>query len=127
MRLLTKLFGKRSPKPITGNEQAVIVHFNYGQKDLEPLFALEDILTNAIVQAAVGEYDGHDIAVDGSDGNLYMYGPNADKIYSVIQPFLISPSFTKDAKVTLRYGPPVNGVKEVVINVSDTTIIDKEP
>ena len=65
------------------SEQAVIVQFRYGSTDLSRLHALEDRLESVIKASGVGEYDGHEIAVDGSDGVLYMYGPDAevDSIY----------------------------------------------
>jgi hypothetical protein len=52
------------------SDQAVIVHFAYGQTDLSPLFELEDQLGEAIEAAAAGEFDGNDVAADGSDGYL---------------------------------------------------------
>ncbi len=70
------------------SEHAVIVEFHYGQSDLNPLFSLEDRLRTAIESAGCGEYDGHEIAMDGSDGTLYMYGPNADKLFEVVEPIL---------------------------------------
>jgi hypothetical protein len=50
------------------NEHAVVVHFSYGSEDLTKLFALEDKLEKAITAASVGEYDGNEVNVDGSDG-----------------------------------------------------------
>jgi hypothetical protein len=98
-------------------DQAVLVYFDYGSTDLGPLFVLEDKLEAAINDAGVGEYDGNEIAVDGSDGTLFMYGPNADSILEVIRPILESTSFTKDAQVILRYGPPEDGVTERAIRL----------
>lgn len=96
-------------------EHAVIVHFSYGSTDLGPLHALEDRLEQAIASAGVGELDGNEIAVDGSDGYLYMYGPDADRLFETIRPVLESTGFAKGAKVTKRYGPPEDGVRESVI------------
>ncbi|MGZ3184999.1 MAG: hypothetical protein ACXU8N_21400 [Telluria sp.] len=96
-------------------EQAVIVHFKYGSTDLSPLFELEDRLESVISKAKVGEYDGHEIAVDGSDGRLYMYGPNADRLFEVVKPVLEAATFMKGAKVVKRYGPPGKDSREVSI------------
>lgn len=96
----------------SATEHAVIVHFNYGSKDLKSLFALEDKLEAAISKSGAGEYDGNEIAVDGSHGSLYMYGPSADKLFEVVKPILEATPFMKGAKVKLRYGPPKDGVKE---------------
>lgn len=85
-------------------EHAVLVQFTYGSRDLGPMFALEERLEHAINDARVGTYDGNEIAVDGSDVTLYMYGPDADKLFAVVKPILETASFTKDATVVLRYG-----------------------
>jgi hypothetical protein len=85
-------------------EHAIIVHFQYGSTDLTRLFALEDKLIEAISSAKAGEFDGNEIAADGSDGYLYMYGPDADRLFDVVLPILKSADFMKGAAVTRRYG-----------------------
>jgi hypothetical protein len=99
------------------SEQAIVVHFKYGSRDLKRLFQLEDKLELALRNAKVGEYDGNEVATDGSDGFLYFYGPSADHLFEVVRPALLSASFMTGAKVTLRYGPPKVGVpqKNVVL------------
>jgi hypothetical protein len=94
------------------SEHAIIIHFTYGSTDLSRLFTLEDQLEHAITQAGTGELDGHEIAVDGSDGYLYMYGPDADRLFETIKPILKSTSFMLGAEVTKRYGPPNAESKE---------------
>jgi len=96
-------------------EQAVIVHFSYGSTDLQRLFDLESRLEAAISQAGAGEYDGNELAVDGSDGYIYMYGPSADRLFEVVKPILDSTAFMSGAKAKKRYGPPREGVKEVIL------------
>ena len=113
MRILAKLFGANPETHAKPVEHAVIVSFGYGgSTDLEPLFALEQELESVIATAGVGEYDGNEVAVDGSDGTLYMYGPNADNLFAVVKPALASCPFMKGAVVKLRYGPPGEGVPE---------------
>ena len=99
-------------------EQAVIVHFQYGSKNLDALFKAEDQLEAAIVKAEAGEMDGHEIATDGSDGTFYMYGPDADRLYNAVEPVLRSIPFLKGAQVIRRYGPPRDGIKETVTLVA---------
>ena len=94
-------------------EQAVIVHFNYGSTDLSRLFALEGKLEKAIEQAKAGEFDGNEIATDGSDGFLYMYGLDADRLFEVIKPALEGTDFMDGAEVTRRYGPAQSGAREI--------------
>ncbi len=93
-------------------EHAVIVRFAYGNPDLEPLSDLEQQLENAIATAEAGEYDGNDIAVDHSDAILYMYGPNGDSLLAAVEPILERTDFVRGAEVTVRYGPPEDGVRE---------------
>jgi hypothetical protein len=74
-------------------------------KSLDPLYALEDELIAALDGKNVGELDGHEIAIDGSDGTLFLYGPDADALFAAIQPVLKSSPVTQGGNATLRYGP----------------------
>ena len=116
MNILKKLFRtSEQPKKKTKEtepEHAVIVHFSYGSTDLSALFDLEEKIEAAIEKAEAGEFDGNEVATDGSDGYLYMYGPNADTLFGAIEPVLKDSEFMKGAKVKLRYGPPEDGVPE---------------
>jgi hypothetical protein len=58
-------------------EHAVTINFYYGFESMDKLEELEDRLKTIISEKGVGEYDGYDIALDHSDGTLYMYGRNA--------------------------------------------------
>ena len=112
MGFLSKLFGRKIPAQSADEDHAVIVRFNYGSTDLARLFELERELENVIESAGVGEFDGNDMAADGSNGIIYMYGPNADNLFDTVLPVLESTSFMTGAKATLRYGPPEAGVSE---------------
>lgn len=107
--------------PCLGNgqmsEHAVLVQFSYGSTDLSALFALERRLEAAIDAANAGEYDGNEVAVDGSDGTLYMYGPDAEALYRVARPILEDTNFMRGARVTRRFGPPRDGVREVTTEI----------
>ena len=95
-------------------EQAVIVHFDYGHKDWSPFFQFEKLLEGAVNKSGVGKYDGNELAVDGSDGSLYMYGPDADKLFAVAKPILQSTALLKNITVTLRYGSVEDKLARVV-------------
>ena len=117
MGLFDKPLGKKknaeyaSPAP----EHAVIVQFAYGSTDLSRLFDLEERLERAIFAAGVGEFDGNEVAADGSDGTLYMYGPDADALFAAVRPALEASDFMRGARVRLRYGPAADIVREVEI------------
>ena len=96
-------------------EQAVIVHFAYGQTDLDPLFELEDGLEAAVETSGVGELDGNEIAVGGTDGTFYLYGPDADKLFEAVAFVLASAKCIRNVVATIRYGPPEDGVEEKTV------------
>ncbi len=98
-------------------EQAVIVNFTYGIQGLDTLFALEDKLEEIMEKEKVGDFDGNEIAMDYSDGTLFFYGPDAEKLFAAIKPVLLQTDFMKDATVTLRFGPPEEGVKEITFDL----------
>jgi len=95
------------------NRQAVIIAFNYGLEDDEPFYDLSDKLRSVVDESGIGEYDGHEMAMDNSDGSFYMYGPDAKKIYEVIKNTIEKTPFMAGAQVTLILGPPEVGVKKV--------------
>lgn len=97
---------------------AIVIKFEYGSTDLEPLFELEDQLEAVLDGSDLGEYDGHEIAVDGSDGLLYLYGPDADALYNKVKPTLLASTAIRSAVATLRYGPPEDGVREITVAVT---------
>lgn len=105
MNIFSRIFGRKEQAQAPA-EHAVIVHFQYGSTDLSRLFALERKLEAAIEAAGAGEHDGHEINVDGSDGYLYMYGPDADRLFEAVRPVLEITDFTKGATATVRYGSP---------------------
>jgi hypothetical protein len=99
-------------------EQAVLVHFDYGSRDWAPFFSFEKRLEHAVAASGLGDYDGNELAVDGSDGTLYMYGPDADKLFAVVKPLLESSALLKHVVVTLRYGRAADpNAREVKVRV----------
>ena len=104
-------------KTLTKPRHSVIVHFNYGMDELDPLHDLECKLEKVIMENEVGEYDGHEIAMDGSDGFLYMYGFNAETLFKTVKPTLEATEFMKGATAQLRFGPPEDGVMEIEVEI----------
>jgi hypothetical protein len=94
-------------------EEAVIIEFNYGLEEIEPFYDLSDKLRTIVEESNLGEYDGHEMAMDNSDGSFYLYGPDAKKLYEVVKKTIEQTSFMKGANITLRFGPPKPGVKEI--------------
>src|SRR5215475_8784150 len=94
-------------------KQAVIIYFNYGLEEDEPFYELSDKLRALVDGSGLGEYDGHEIAMNNSDGSFYMYGPDAKKLYEVVKETIEKTPFMEGANIVLRFGPPEEGVKEV--------------
>jgi hypothetical protein len=116
--ILSKLFGSGEPSELHKHEHAVIVHFQYGSTNFQYIYAVEDQLRNAVAEANVGEYDGREVADDGSVGYFYLYGPDAEALYQAIRPVLEATIFTRNAAVKLRFGPDKRSTPTRVIRRS---------
>jgi hypothetical protein len=105
MGLLSKLFGGRNTSKNGPSAQEVEVHFPYGSTNFQYVYALGDEIQAAIAEAKVGEYDGHSLPADGSEGRYFVYGPDAEAIFKVIAPVLEASPLMRGATVTLHFGP----------------------
>jgi hypothetical protein len=93
-------------------EQALIFYLNdvsghateMGLGDLDALIALQDQLTRAIESTGIGEVDGHEMAVDGSEGSLYVYGPDAKAMLAAALPIICRSPLAEGGQAYLRYG-----------------------
>ena len=117
MEPFNELFGQLPNNGQQSNEHAVIVHFIYFKDELDPLHELDRKLEKVIREQGVGQYDGHEIAMDDSDGFLYMYGPSAEKLFRVVKPVLEQTDFTRGALATLRFGGPGTEAMEIDIEI----------
>src|SRR3990167_5860709 len=84
-RFLLSVAGKAKPQV---PEQALIIHFEYGLSELEPIYEQSRRLEETLMATGVGEYDGHEIAVSLKDGFHYIYGPDADRLLEAVEPVL---------------------------------------
>ncbi|RZI56578.1 MAG: DUF4253 domain-containing protein [Rubrivivax sp.] len=113
MSLFKKIFDRFSTSPDDAppaSEHAVLIRFHYGRADLSGLYALEDEMTRVVADAGVGEVDGHEVAVGGGDATIYAYGQDANALFRSIHPVLLDTTWLDEARVTLRYGPPEDGI-----------------
>lgn len=98
------------PRAQSGNapDQGVLVHLRLSdskfgsEADLAAIHRLEYELQTAIDRARVGEFDGNEIG----EGKcvLYMYGPDADKLFTAIESVLRTSAIAKAGWVIRRYG-----------------------
>ena len=83
-----------SPVVSAAEEQALIITIPLhsgkmgGVEERKRLFALEDQLSAAIKESGAGEYDGNEFG----EGvfTIYIYGPSAERLFSVVRPILKS-------------------------------------
>ena len=99
-------------------KQGLIIEFSYGLDEDEPFYQLSDKLRTIIGESGLGEYDGHEMAVDNSDGSFYLYGPDAKELYKVIKDTIENTPFMNGAKIRLRFGPPKDGVEEISFDLN---------
>ncbi|MEV4999205.1 hypothetical protein [Streptomyces niveus] len=91
----------------TDVEHAVIAHYRLADDGLgepsqwEIVRQAQSLLTEAIEQADVGEFDGNEYG--GGEVVLYAYGPDAEALFAVMAPILNDLQF-RPAHVVLRYG-----------------------
>jgi hypothetical protein len=97
-------------------EHCMQVIFPFRDTNLDPIFALEDLLIAALERDHVGEYDGNDVGA--GEGTLFLYGPDADALFNTVLPILRTSSLTKAGRVVKRYGPPEDGVRGETIQLS---------
>ena len=93
-------------------EHAVIVHFrlhggDFGSREeKERVAELEQDLEEAILEAAAGELDGDEFGQ--GECVLYMYGPDADRLFSTVEPILRASPLTELGYAIKRYGEPTD-------------------
>jgi hypothetical protein len=87
--------------------------------EVESIHELTDEIADAIEEHEAGEFDGDEFG--GSICRLYMYGPDADKLFDAIKRLLLASPLSKGGHAIKRYGPPEDGVKEVRVDFAATT------
>src|SRR5262249_42745499 len=110
MSILQRLFGKgrASPEPSSAQTQAVLVHLVGYTHDLT---TLEDQLIEVIEAGALGEFDGNEVRPAMT--TLFMYGPDAERLFAGIESTLRASPFCRNARVVVRRGGPGADQREV--------------
>ena len=109
MSLFSRILGKKEA-PAALPDQAVIVHVplsdgaNGTREEFAHLTALEEEMQEAIAEAGAGELDGNEFGQ--GDFTYFMYGTDADRLFSIVEPILRGDSQTKKGHALVRYGPP---------------------
>lgn len=93
-------------------DHAVIVQFSgYGAQffkpgnhDLAPLEKLHLEIDGTLAVEGTGVMDGHEIAVDGSEGTLFLYGPDARALFDSVSSVLDASPVTRGGMAFLYFG-----------------------
>ena len=122
MGLFKRLLGREAPtKPAPSQnlpEQAVLIHLGpqdgltIGVKGPSDLWTIEDQLTKILEEHRLGEFDGNDVGMDGT-ATLYIYGPDAERMFTAIEMALREYPLTRKARVEIRPGGPETPSREV--------------
>jgi len=83
---------------------SVIICFNYGLKDDNLFYQVSETLSKLVGESGIGFYDGHEIAMDHTDGSYYLYGENAEDLFKLVLPYLSSIPFMKGSVALLKFG-----------------------
>jgi hypothetical protein len=101
-------------------EQALIATIKLRAGDMgsteehEHIAALEDQLSDAIKRSGAGEFDGDEYG--GGVCTIYMYGPSAERLFTVTLPILEKFRAAAGSYVIKRYGKPGAKQDRVVLN-----------
>jgi hypothetical protein len=95
---------------VAAEEQAVILKLKLAsgpmgnEEERKRITELEDQLANAIKQSSSGDFDGDEYGEGYC--TIYMYGPNAERLFASVQPKLKGFRAASGSYVIKRYGKP---------------------
>jgi hypothetical protein len=116
---LSKFLFRQTETRILSPEHCVLAKFKLrspGFGDREERDAIHELtgkLAAAINDAAAGEFDGDEFG--GGECTLFMYGPDADRLFAAVYPPLSSWSPLKGGIVVKRYGPPGSSEQHIAL------------
>lgn len=99
--------------PAEATEHDLLVVFRLSNRavgrgqERDDLEQLGEQLGEAVEQAGVGEYDGSELG--GGECTLFFCGPDADKLFAVLQPLLKRSPLARGATVVKQYGDQMDG------------------
>jgi hypothetical protein len=89
-------------------EHAVILHFVPATDLSTDVYELEDELNEVLTSDGLGDVDGNEIALDGSEVLIYAYGADADAMFEAMRPVLRRLGAPRDSYAIKRYGAADN-------------------
>lgn len=107
----------RGTDPSTLPEHAVLIHIPApkDESDQIGLDQIENPLIAALERSGTGEWDGHEIDLQTGEAVIYLYGPDADRLYTAIEPTLRDAPIPPGSYAVKRYGEP--GARELRVKL----------
>ncbi len=113
MRIFDKLLKPIAPQPSSSNTDEGCVLIYIRGEEWDPMEAAQDKLMALLDNSEIGMFDGNEIG--GDETVLFMYGPNAEQLYSFIEPILKADDYFRGARAIIRQGPPSSPKREVIL------------
>lgn len=97
------------PENASGTEHAVMLHFPLADampspEEFQRYCRLEDELEEVLAAVGVGEFEGNEFG--GGEFVIFLYGPDAERLWEAIQPVLEPHPFPKGSYAIKRFGGP---------------------
>jgi hypothetical protein len=86
------------------SEHAVLIHLKTSDIEFDQVAETENELIKAVQEEGLGEVEGHELAVDGSEVVYYVYGPDADALFAAVEPVIRRFPAREGSYVIRRYG-----------------------
>jgi hypothetical protein len=106
---LFDIFKTKRPDSKIPSQQAVIVELSEAVPRAEiyenyDLSTLEEQIISSLAGTGLGELDGNEVGP--REATLFLYGPDADKLFQRIEGILKAYPLFESTQVTIRYGEP---------------------
>ena len=108
MNLLQKFFGKKQSEK--NKEEWIAVYFTLSEGEFgshaerDSIHQFTDRLDEVIRESGKGLFDGDEFG--NGEGGLFMYGPDADQLFDVVQSLLRDWEPLRGGYAIIRYGAP---------------------
>ena len=94
--------GPRELERVTNQFQAVLVHID--QIDMDKSTPIEEELIALLEPTNFAYHDGNEIG--GGRTTLWMFGTDAEQLFTFVEPTLRRFEFCTSARIVLRFGEP---------------------
>jgi hypothetical protein len=112
VKIFDKLRPKRSVASIEeSDDEAVLIYID--GEDFEQMGFLSDRLMQSLKETPLGIFDGNEIG--GGETVFFLYGSDAESLFTHISPVLKKFAFSSKAKAIIRKGGPGAPQREVFL------------